>query len=846
MNDSEKIRKHSSRLRRYITGLVVLWTLIVGTSLLWSIHNMRHEALNFAQAEARGIYNKDLVYRRWAALHGGVYVPVTEETPPNPYLSQVEERDITTPSGRKLTLMNPAYMTRQVLELGEEQFGLRGHITSLTPLNPQNAPDPWEIEALEAFTGGETEVTSVEMIDGKAYLRLMQHMITEESCLKCHAHQGYKVGDIRGGISVSLPMEPYWVVAGAHTQTMALGHGVLWVLGLAGIGLGGTLIRGRVRDRMQAEEALRKNTQMLSVIYKSVGDVLYYIGVEPDDSFRFLSINPAFMDATGLREEEIIGKRIEEIIPEPSVWMVLDQYKKAIKEKSIVRWVETSVYPAGEKTGEVTVAPIFDTSGVCTHLVGSVHDITERKRAEEALQESEKRYSSIFNEARDGIVLIDLETGIIAACNPEFESQTGRSVDQLKEMRIWEIRPPEEVEAAKKKFSDIVEKGVGELSEAEFQKPNGDIIHIEFRSKRQKIGNTSYIQSITRDISERRKFEEQFMQSQKMEGIGSLAGGVAHDFNNLLTVITGHAELSLMALNPSDPMRDDLKEIQHAANRAADLTRQLLAFSRKQTLQPKILNLNSLITGLNKMLRRIIGEDIDLKTFPGRDLWNVKADPGQMEQVIINLAVNARDAMPKGGKLTIETQDVELDEKYAKSHADITPGPHVMLAISDTGSGMTNEVKAQIFDPFFTTKSMGEGTGLGLSTVYGIVKQSGGSIWVYSEVGVGTAFKIYLPKVEEVAEEFVREVGVAELPRGTETVLVVEDEDGVRHLACRVLKRQGYTVLEARTGGDAYLLCQKREKPVDLVITDVIMPNMGGVELVEKLREIWTDFKVLY
>ena len=327
-----------------------------------------------------------------------------------------------------------------------------------------------------------------------------------------------------------------------------------------------------ITERKRVEEALRENTQMLSVIYKSVGDVLYYIGVEPDDSFRFLSINPAFMDATGLREEEIIGKRIEEIIPEPSVWTVLDQYKKAIKEKNIVRWVETSAYPAGEKTGEVTIAPILDTSGVCTHLVGSVHDITENKR-----------------------------------------------------------------------------------------------------------------------------LEAQFLQAQKMKAVGTLAGGVAHDFNNLLTVIGGNTQLALMNLLPEDPLQNELKQIQKAANRAASLTNQLLAFSRKQTIEPKILDLNTIVEDIEKMLLRLIGEDIELIIELAPNLYKVKVDSGQIDQVLVNLMVNARDAMPNGGKIVLETQNIEVDEEFVKIHHGINPGSYVVLSFSDTGCGMTEEMTSQIF-----------------------------------------------------------------------------------------------------------------------------------------------------
>ncbi|MBA7517292.1 Sensor kinase CckA [subsurface metagenome] len=266
---------------------------------------------------------------------------------------------------------------------------------------------------------------------------------------------------------------------------------------------------------------------------------------------------------------------------------------------------------------------------------------------------------------------------------------------------------------------------------------------------------------------------------------------MAHDFNNLLMVIIGYAEMALISLSPNDPLWKDITEIQSAANRAADLTRQLLAFSRKQTLQPKVLNLNALITNLEKMLKRMLGEDIEFNLSLEKKLWMVKVDPGQIEQVIVNLVVNARDAMPRGGKFFIETRKAVLDRKYAKSHPVVIPGDYVMLAISDNGCGMTAEVKAKIFDPFFTTKTKEKGTGLGLSTVYGIIKQSNGYIWFYSEEGKGTSFKIYLPRVVEEADEFVRKEAVPGMPRGNETLFVVEDEDGVRNLACNVLKQQG-------------------------------------------------------
>ena len=341
--------------------------------------------------------------------------------------------------------------------------------------------------------------------------------------------------------------------------------------------------------------------------------------------------------------------------------------------------------------------------------------------------------------------------------------------------------------------------------------------------------------------------DEQLRQAQKLEAIGSLAGGVAHDFNNLLSVILSYSEILALDLKSDDPTRADLCAIHDAGLRAAALTQQLLAFGRQQVLRPKVVNLNEIFTGMEQMLRRVIGEDIELASVASPAICRVTVDPGQMEQVIMNLVINARDAMPGGGKLTVETGEIVLDEAYAAEHPGARPGSHIMLAVSDTGLGMDRATQARIFEPFFTTKESGKGTGLGLATVFGIVRQSGGTIWVYSEPGVGTTFKIYLPTADGAVV-----AGAAEpqldrsLLRGFETILLVEDEKRVRHLARTILSRYGYNVLEAQSGGDAFLLCEQYSAPIHLLLTDVVMPRMSGPQLAERLAPIRPDMKVLY
>ena len=489
-----------------------------------------------------------------------------------------------------------------------------------------------------------------------------------------------------------------------------------------------------------------------------------------------------------------------------------------------------------------------------THLVrlpAALVGALERRRAlvagaaaHRALLGSEAKFAKAFNSNPSGMAITTLE-GRVVDVNDAFLRTLGYTRDEALghttvQLGLWHSNEERTraIHAA---------QALGRVQ----------TIEIECRTKQQasrtllysaeliELDGTAHVLVLTTDITERRQLEEQLRQAVKMEAVGRLAGGIAHDFNNLLTAIIGSADLLLEDLGPGSVARDDVIEIRKAGERAAQLTRQLLAFSRRQPLTPRVIDVNALVAEMDRLLRRLIGEDVELRTVLAPDLGAVRADAGQLEQVIMNLAVNARDAMPRGGKLTIETANADLDEAYAREHVTTHAGPAVLIAVTDTGTGMDRETLAHMFEPFFTTKEVGKGTGLGLATVYGIVKQSGGHVWVYSEPGRGTSFKIYLPRVTAPVES----VGAATVPttlRGTETVLVVENEAPVRELARRMLEAKGYVVLTAAAPAEAIALVERHAPPIHLLLTDVIMPEMDGPTLARRLAAARPELRVLF
>ncbi|MGZ4817008.1 MAG: PAS domain S-box protein [Terriglobales bacterium] len=548
-----------------------------------------------------------------------------------------------------------------------------------------------------------------------------------------------------------------------------------------------------------------------------------------------------------------LGYAPEELV-ETSVFEQLHPDDRACVRETFLAMLQTPGLPCRleyrclHKNGELRYLEAVWVNRLAEPAVGAVvineRDITKRKRAEEALH----KLSRAVEHSADIVVMTDPQ-GVIEYVNPAFETLTGYTRQEA-------IGRTPRILKSGRQDAEFYRKMWGTLLQGKVfrdvlinRKKNGELYWTEktvtpIVDERGEVRN--FI-SNDRDITERRALEQQLLQSQKMDAVGQLAGGVAHDFNNLLMVISSYAELlsdSICATNAK--AHHQAQEILKAARRAAALTQQLLAFSRKQVMSPRILDLNTVLAEIGKMLPRLIGEDIQVVIRPGAALWKVKADPVQIEQVIMNLAVNARDAMPRGGQLVLETSNERLDEDYCRLHVGVSSGEHVMLTVSDTGCGIAPEIQPRIFEPFFTTKERGKGTGLGLPTVYGIVKQSGGSVWVYSEVGHGTVIKVYLPRANAVAGTEHEQPAAAPPPRGSETILVVEDEEAVRESMCEYLTARGYTVLQGKNGVDAKEVLAHTSDKVHLLITDVIMPGMSGAELGRWVREVRAETRILY
>ena len=548
----------------------------------------------------------------------------------------------------------------------------------------------------------------------------------------------------------------------------------------------------------------------------------------------------------GYRRDELVGQKVKNIIPRGFAERLL-MHGTGTPGDPVVPQMGTGIELHGRRKDgsefpiEIMLSPLDTVDGIL--ITAAIRNIAERKLRENDLS----RLAAVVESSQDAIVSLT-SLGIIRTWNRGAERIFGYSAEEATGRSILFLSPPDRSAEGSTLLERVARADRIEHFETIRVKKDGTQIHVAltFSPIKDSDGRVVGVSSVARDVTESKHMEAMLRQSQKMEAVGQLAGGVAHDFNNLLGVILGYTGLMLDRLGLDDPQRKSIEEIQKAGDRAALLTRQLLAFSRKQVLQPKVIDLNAVVAGAEKLLQRLIGENIELRAVLNPELCRVKADPGQIEQIIMNLAVNARDAMPSGGKLTIETSNMEFDEAYTAQHPSTRTGPHVMLAVTDTGCGMDAETKAHMFEPFFTTKEFGKGTGLGLSTVYGIVKQSGGSVWVYTEPGLGTSFKIYLACVDAVPEIEPPNDKVMNVVAGSQTILIVEDDPALLQVTHRSLEEVGYAILEARSSKEAIDISESHTGPIHLMVTDVVLPGMSGVKLAAYLSAQRPEMKVLY
>jgi two-component system, cell cycle sensor histidine kinase and response regulator CckA len=829
----EAPRKDGSRIRTYTWILITAWTLIMVISLGWNLYQAGQQVQDMALATARINFDKDLLYRRWATRHGGVYVPVTPETPPNPYLQHIPERDLTTPSGRQLTLMNPAYMTRQVYTFNHKESDIRGHLTSLKPLRPENLPDPWEALALKSFEQGKPEASTIEDLEGQAYLRLMRPLKTERGCLKCHAQQGYREGDIRGGISVSLPLAPLHAVQRRTLVNIFLGHGLLWLVGLGGIGLGRrgliTAWHQQERDNAALRQEQAKTQQYLDLVGAAV------IAINADQSVAM--VNRAGCRLLEYSEEEIVGKNwFDHFLPEREREHGREVFGQLLAGRvDPVKHVENLVVT---KSGEERIIAwhnslMRDEEGFITGTLSSGEDITLRRQAQEAIQESLRLRQQILDTIPSPIFYKGID-GRYQGVNQAFLQFYDKTLEQVLGKTVHEVFPKEIADKYLRMDQDLFKHPGIQVYEFHNYDAHGQRRDISLRKATfaNKDGSIAGLAGIMVDITEQKKVEAERLRFSKLESLSTLTGGIAHDFNNIIAAIMGFIEMAQMDNKLGERTRKRLEQAEKGCHRAVDLTKKLLTFAKGGAPVKKPMFIGQLIN--ESVQVALIGSNVKCEIDIPIDLWPVEVDEAQITQAMHNIVINAQQAMPDGGTIQISAGNTILADD---PEVPLTSGKYVTVACTDQGSGILPENLTRIFDPYFSTKN--KGSGLGLAAAYSIIKGHGGHLAVDSKMGTGSTFIFYLPTSDQEVQP--QEEPAEELVPGQGRILVMDDEEMILDLLQQMLSQIGYEVECARDGHEAMALYEDAKRSgrrFAAVIMDLTIPGgMGGKEAIKFLLE---------
>jgi two-component system cell cycle sensor histidine kinase/response regulator CckA len=837
MSNSSRARPTLPPQLRVIRLLSYGWIGVVLLSLALNSLGDWRQSVELARMEAGASLDKDLLYRRWASRHGGVYVPPTDLSPPNPYLKDIRDRDVVTTVGKALTLVNPAYMTRQVYEMAQEQKGAQGHITSLKPLRPENKPDAWEAEALTSFEKGAGFATAIVDQEGSSFLRLMRPMRIEASCLKCHGHQGYREGDIRGGLSVTVPMQPYHTMAARHIAFTGLAHLVLGGLGLIGLWLSERRQKSSWQALREAEVALLESERR----YRSLLNGVQLFSVMLDAKGRVTYANEALLRKTGWAKDEVLGHDwFDRFVPAGTD--VRQIFVDSLSSGLIPVTLENEILTrAGERRLIAWSNTLLrEEQGIIIGTASLGEDITERAQTESKLREQ----AALLNVASDAIIVVD-PRGLIQFWNRGAELIYGWSPEDVqgRDLRalLYDGDHPPPLAARQA----ILNRGSwhGELTQV---RKDGSVVTVRASGvlMQDREGRPRSLLLTASDITEEKRLEGRLLHSQRLETLGAIAGGVAHDLNNVLTPLLIAADsLRPLAREPGD--HEIVQLVHDSARRGAEIVQQLLLFSRNRDAPRTLLQPEFLLHELERLIRETFPKNITVSVTTEPDMWEVEANQTKLHQVLLNLCVNARDAMPAGGGLSVTATKRIVDAAAASRHEGASPGAYVAFQVTDTGTGITAADLEKIFDPFYTTKPAGKGTGLGLPAVLGITKAHEGFVVVESLVGEGSSFTVFLPARIET-----HPVAPTPLPkpyaagRG-EQVLIVDDESIIRSSLERLLGGANYRTLVAADGAAALELLQQHGSSLHLVITDMMMPVMDGCEFLQRLRQIAPQLPVL-